>query len=67
MNETITLVFLGDGKCRMHCKGNKGKPKLNEGAQALLYMAAIHSSEGFEKEIEIITENVIHTKTERLQ
>lgn len=70
MGNTITIKFVGEGTKPGRVKYNviQDCPPENipVAAQALLYIAASNSPNGFEKEIEIITENTMKTRARRI-
>ena len=71
MDDSIKISFARKNKPgRVVYRIERGKDcntnKMACAAQALVYIAATESRNGFEKEIEIITQNVMNTKMEKI-
>lgn len=70
MNNTITIKFVGEGvkpgRVKYEVVQDCPPGHLPVAAQALLYIAASNSPDGFEKEVEKITELAMQTRTRRV-
>ena len=70
MGNTITITFEGEGtapgKVKYRVVQDCPPENIPVAAQALLYIAASNSPNGFEKEIEEITKNAMSTRAKRI-
>lgn len=70
MDNTITIKFIGEGtkpgRVKYEVVQDCPPENIPVAAQALLYLAASLSPDGFEKEIEKVTENAMKTRARRV-
>ena len=71
MGNSITIKFVGEGtkpgRVKYEVIQDCPPERITVAAQALVYIAASNSSDGFEKEIEKITEQAMQTRARRIQ